>query len=598
MDKYLLVYELVEEIDSEKLRVLSKFLKARISNPDSYLLFMGETSSGKSTIINGLLGDYQLQTKSYPTTGAITEVVIQSDYTEPGYYAINKNATMEKLNAKVFKDLTLNPDENLERLRMETKIAYEHQYNFENLRIFDTPGYNAILDKHEKVLKEFLPNCDVLVYTVSYKIGIQDSDYAFLGLVKELIREDVPVLLAVNRCPDDISNNDSRIKEIKRYVEDLTHSDVPLFIIPNIEDDPSVGYPLPKVEALWEYINIEVNKPDRRELLNKVFNGYIHDLFNQCENYIETKFHSSQLERDEQELIKQGLLEMSSSYKKIIDAVIEPEFKRIIEGTHHKIDHVTKRIEKRVIDNIEGEAFTKMDETRVYVNQHVMPFVTQEEMQDVLRYIEIEITALDEKVNDLLNTALVKFEKDIAIQHSTHLEYAARGIVSNLLEKGLNSGLVKYFAKYGGAGGSRAGIANAASHTLKVVGDFFGKTFSKETHNALKHLLKKIGATSAKAVMVFAAVIIEVVVKVYDYSTWKGKLKKGIKKGVGKWNEQVVPLVESDLLKLKEQNKEMIQELIDEVDKSIEEIEKSNTEEVAPELMNKLEEIKEKISNE
>lgn len=38
-----------------EIETMSKFLYERIKNHDSYLVFLGETSSGKSSVINGLL---------------------------------------------------------------------------------------------------------------------------------------------------------------------------------------------------------------------------------------------------------------------------------------------------------------------------------------------------------------------------------------------------------------------------------------------------------------------------------------------------------------------------------------------------------------
>lgn len=119
MERYEIVDSLIDEIDNKELKTLSKFLRARISTPDSYVMFLGETSSGKSSLINGLLGMPILPVSAIPTTGTITEVVLADK--ETSYYAINKDATMEVIDEKLFNTLVKKPDDQLERLRIQTR---------------------------------------------------------------------------------------------------------------------------------------------------------------------------------------------------------------------------------------------------------------------------------------------------------------------------------------------------------------------------------------------------------------------------------------------------------------------------------------------
>ena len=113
---------LVEATGQEELNVLSKFLRERISHPDSYIVFLGETSSGKSSIINGLLGENILPVKATPSTAAITEIELTDQIVDDEYYAINKNATMEVLDRTTFLELCEKPDTELSRLRLRHKI--------------------------------------------------------------------------------------------------------------------------------------------------------------------------------------------------------------------------------------------------------------------------------------------------------------------------------------------------------------------------------------------------------------------------------------------------------------------------------------------
>ncbi|SNS70070.1 Dynamin family protein [Anaerovirgula multivorans] len=568
MERYEIVNNLVEEIDNKDLKTLSKFLKARISKPDSYVMFLGETSSGKSSLINGLLGMPTLPVSATPTTGTITEVVLSGDQTS--YYAINKDATMEVIDDNLFDTLAKKPDNQLERLRIHTSAKNIKNFRFDNLKLFDTPGYGSLISEHDIVLKEFIPNSDVVVYTVAYKIGIQENDYAFLAFLNDLIREDAKVVLVVNRCPQNVQMDSPRIMEIVGYAKDLLHSELPVFLVPECKEDETYGYPLPEAKELWSFINELINSENHKEILNRAFNHYVIDLFRACENHVNSRFAMVNMSNEERLLLMKDFQQLIDSYQNVIDDEIIPSFAQIIDGTMKRLDDARNWIEERTIDAIERQGTSKMDETITYVNIHALPFATKEEIKEVNYYIETEVNALDRRVLDMLNTAIAKFQKDVSIRYEHHLDKATKNIIGNMMENGLKSGLLKFFAKYGGAGGSGAGVANAASHYLKVVGDLFGKTFKRETHNALKHTLKKIGATSVKSLAVVAAVIVEVLMVVYEYARWKSKLKKSVKKGLDKWLSEIKPLVEKDLLDLKAVNIQTVTELIEDVKSKME----------------------------
>ena len=131
------------ELNSQRLIELSKFLRQRISQPDSYVVVLGESCSGKSTIINSLIGQGILPVSSVPSTGAITEVFIDPDILNATYSVINRNATMEVLDYPTFCELSLKPDFNVQRLRATLRSS---NLNLAGVRIFDTPGYGSLIE--------------------------------------------------------------------------------------------------------------------------------------------------------------------------------------------------------------------------------------------------------------------------------------------------------------------------------------------------------------------------------------------------------------------------------------------------------------------
>lgn len=592
IEKYNLVNSLVEKIDDEGLNVLSKFLKNRIMNVDSYVMMLGETSSGKSTIINGLMQENVLFVSSAPSTGAITEVEFKVDVKENEFYAINKDATIEEVDYSMFNELLKEPDNELERVKLVTKSS---KYKLDNMRLFDTPGYGSIVKEHEEILKEFIPNSDVIIYTVNYRIGIQENDYAFLGFLKELIRDDVKILLLINRCPAKVSESDRRVAEILRYVNDILHEDIPVFFVETERLEDEDAYPLPQASALWSYVEKLIISPEREKALEEVFSGYILELFYKCEAEIENKYQNIKLSQELKDDIRNYSKRFADNVNSLIPNEIIPTFDRLKKSMPKELDIAKGKAEKKVITSIENVDKISMDEMIPYVNNHLLPFSIQQETLEVKRYLEIELNDLNDKINDYLNTQLMEFNNEVSICFSTATELAAKGMGKKIGNKALAVGLTKYFVSFGGAGGAGAGVANAASHALKVAGDLFGKTFKRETHNALKHTLSKIGATSLRAISTAAVVIIELATVIVDYNTWQSKLKTRVTKAIDEWYYETLNNIQEDLEKLKTENMDTLNAIV------AEEIERYNYKEEIPnetetlKLIDMLDEIKQKI---
>lgn len=557
--KHGIIQRLVDAVNDEELSALSEFLRSRIASPESYVTMLGETSSGKSTLINGLLNKMLLQTSAVPTTGAIVEVLFDSEVTSPEYYAINRNATMEKLNANTFVDLSSNPDELLSRLQ----IAVPEARGLAGLRLFDTPGYGSIVDKHEEVLREFIPNSDVIVYVIGYRIGIQENDFLFMRCIQELIHDETDVIVVVNRCPATISENDRRMVEIRQYAEDLFHRSVPVFTVAT--EINSTGATLPKASDVWAYVSKLLSSQERQEILINTLNAYLDDLLAQADNLVEKHEIANAMSQREKEELIACAQELRQKGTRIVNTEIIPTFNRLMADTPRLFMQAQETIYEELSNAIDDEKTARMDETIAFVNNHSLPLAINRETREYKRRLMLELDAMNERVDDYLNEAIADYYSEIELHFASNTELATRAGVGKIAGKLMENGLRNYFAAFGGAGGAGAGVANAAKHLLKKTGDLFGKKFSRETYNALAHTLKKIGFTSVKAIGNAVTVIIEVVQVIIDYSTWKPKLKKQVKKGLKKWHDQTVETVTKDLQNLKVENIKTLEEIINSI---------------------------------
>lgn len=562
INKLEMLGQLVSMTGNSEIETMSKFLYERIKHHDSYVVLLGETSSGKSSIINGLLEVPVLPMKANPSTAAITEIELNSNATNDEYYAINKNATIEKIDYKLFLQLSEHPDDQLKRLKIVKNIGKK---SLENLRIFDTPGYGSIVAEHEEVLKDFLPNSDIVIYIVNYKIGIQDEDYVFLSFLRELIRDDVKVCLLVNRCPIGTDINSSKIKSITSHVSDILTTEPSIFILHNMEVKEGKGRPLPHSPELWESVSKELSSIARIDSLKSAFDKYIEDLYLKCFRIIESRYLSARLDKDEFEAIKRAQEESANRIKQAISLYVEPVFDKIEKTLPSKFVEVKARVLKRMTDEIESSDISSMEEMVGYTNVHLLPHTIKTETSEVQTYIEIELDDLNRQVDDYLQKEIIRFNNEITIQLNTCVGVATSSILAGMIKEGCKNSLQCYFVAFGGMGGVNAGIANATSHLLKKAGDLFGHTFSRATHNNVKHFLSKIGATSMKAVGAAVAVVTELLFVAYELATWKRKLKNKVASGLEKWQKDTIDIVIDDLHKLREENIETIRTIAEDI---------------------------------
>lgn len=148
-------------------------VKKRISDIKSEdiqvnVAFLGEFKSGKTTIVNALLGKKILPMFATPTTAVITEI---SKGTEDKFYVIKKDTDENELKQEIsigqLADAVTNVDINKKVLVQLKDIAFLD----EKLLIIDTPGVSSIEKSHDDVTFGYLPMVDVAFFVMNINIG-------------------------------------------------------------------------------------------------------------------------------------------------------------------------------------------------------------------------------------------------------------------------------------------------------------------------------------------------------------------------------------------------------------------------------------------
>ena len=142
------IKELADEGLAEKLRLTRENLDNLFS-----VVFIGEFSTGKSSLINALLGRDILPLGITPTTDQITVI---------------KHGEVE--------------DETVEQGVRYISVSESRLKGF---NIVDTPGTNVTIEQHEQITQDFIPKADIVFFTIGAERAVTGSETELIKLIKE-----------------------------------------------------------------------------------------------------------------------------------------------------------------------------------------------------------------------------------------------------------------------------------------------------------------------------------------------------------------------------------------------------------------------------
>ena len=148
------------------------------------IVVAGEFNSGKSALINALLGERVLAEGVTPTTTRIT-LVKYGDQKE------------ESLGAGGIAVLTFP----LDLLR--------------ELNFVDTPGTNAVIRQHEELTREFVPRSDLVIFVTSADRPFTESERQFLEHIRAWGKK---IVFVINKR--DILADENELREVTTFVAD------------------------------------------------------------------------------------------------------------------------------------------------------------------------------------------------------------------------------------------------------------------------------------------------------------------------------------------------------------------------------------------
>jgi small GTP-binding protein len=148
------------------------------------LVVVGEFNAGKSAFINALLGQKLLAEGVTPTTHRINVL---------RYGAEQSQALREE-----------------DVLVLTLSVPWLDEIN-----VVDTPGTNAVIQRHQEITEDFVPRSDLVLFITSADRPFSESERTFLSRIRDWGKK---VVIVINKI--DIFEEEDDIQQITQFVED------------------------------------------------------------------------------------------------------------------------------------------------------------------------------------------------------------------------------------------------------------------------------------------------------------------------------------------------------------------------------------------
>lgn len=203
------------------------------------LVVVGEFNSGKSAVVNALLGQRLLEEGVTPTTTQI-QILRYGDGPQP------------------------NPADPQHRT-----LSFAVEF-LKEISIVDTPGTNAILRHHEALTSQFVPRSDLVLFVTSADRPFSESERGFLEVIRSWGKK---IIFVINKI--DILQNAREIVQVETFVRENAQrllGDAPVLFPVSARAaltaklaDPK-AWPESRFEALETYIHDTLDEGGRVRL--------------------------------------------------------------------------------------------------------------------------------------------------------------------------------------------------------------------------------------------------------------------------------------------------------------------------------------------
>ena len=394
------VADAVKPLDLEGVDVaLRRDLDSALADPRIRVVVCGEWSTGKSTLVNALVGSSDLLPMDVaPCTSYIT--VVESSPTSR--IEVVRDGTAAPLSRQEFLALTADKegDATIETIRVTAPLSWPN----DPAVLVDTPGLADITKTRSEVTLFFLPQADVILLVVDAVTGVKDSVLTF---VREHLtaREQRRVIFAMNR-KDTLNTVEDVARRLAACGRDMER-DLPSakWIATDARSGlkaDGAGYQESGIPGLREVIE-EMVRSDRNAILTRRFVNKARARLGDLDSRLVSEDSSLGLTLEEAEKrlhdFRQQLRDVSqrndAAFRKA-RSIIEQDLEKWLQGVPARV----MAVEGETLQHV--DTLDDLDALRAFVNT-----------DELGRALGQELRVISDEMADRLSAAIEKASKDV-----------------------------------------------------------------------------------------------------------------------------------------------------------------------------------------
>ena len=174
--------------------------RAILSLDELFLLcVVGEFNSGKSSLINRLVGEDVVRVGPTPTTDRIHALTSSPNATSPSFL-----------------------QSEIDTIGLNSNSMSWLSRGF----IIDSPGTNAIVKGHQEISENLIPRADLILFTTSADRPFTESERSFLNLIQTWRKQIVIVVNKVDLLKDESERDEVRdfVRGVRARLSSFTYS--------------------------------------------------------------------------------------------------------------------------------------------------------------------------------------------------------------------------------------------------------------------------------------------------------------------------------------------------------------------------------------
>ena len=452
----------------EQVKLLTLF-KERLESQNKELLIplVGEFSSGKTSFINSLLDNKNLETASKATTATIFEVRCGYDSSRQEIVDVNGNLV------EVGNETLCNEDLH------ETQVVrvYDTSKKLDSsIVLVDTPGLSSNDPKHRIALSNYLPNADAILLVVDVN---QSATRSLISFVKDSQISRRPIFLMITKC--DTKTPNEVAQHVKNSVENVGVPEENIICTSSKTDD------LEQFFGLIKKIQCQKN-----QIVNNAINDRIKLIAEQMKEFIQELINSLESSKDLERAINDQSQKLKL-FNKNIDELIEDASVIIKEKEEVAIRSFKNRVSNNLVSILQNEGRDCDQSVYASVNSvgNMIIESYRHEIQDALvnlgrerRHSPREIPMQSLETIDLSGIAFNQFSYNLDLsslghEHDKAFGYAALAVAA--VAAVAIAAPVVGAAGAGAAGASAAGASAAGASAAGATGATVATTVASET---------------------------------------------------------------------------------------------------------------------